>query len=68
MKYVVLILSIVSLYYENLILAIILFFYSRYLKRNNDDSIILNIGIVLSLFVIVSYVVPIVIDFFKSIM
>ena len=68
MKYVVLILSIVSLYYKNLILAIILFFYSRYLKRNNDDSIILNIGIVLSLFVIVSYVVPIIIDFFKSIM
>lgn len=68
MKYIVLILSIVSLYYQNLILAVILFFYSRYLKRNNDDSIILNIGIVLSLFVIVSYVVPIVIDFFKSIM
>ena len=68
MKYIVLILSIVSLYYQNLILAIILFFYSRYLKRNNDDSIILNIGIVLSLFVIVSYVVPIIIDFFKSIM
>lgn len=67
MKYIVLMLSIVSLYYQNLILAIILLLYSSYLKRNKEDSIILNIGIVLSLFVVASYVVPIVVDFFKSI-
>ena len=68
MKYIVLILSIVSLYYKSLILALILLLYSSYLKRNKEDSIILNIGIVLSLFVVANYAVPVIIDFFKSIM